>query len=374
MDNIAATATSMTKASDFFSRDYADARQRFTEAAKAAGVAPARHINPNGKGPGGEELSTEVARFGPAPAETVIFVSSGTHGVEGFCGSGAQVGMLRNGLHKELPKNTALVLIHGINPHGFAHERRVNENNVDLNRNFRDHKTPPPHNAPYAEIHALLAPADWDGPARKKADAEIAAYIAQRGLMTFQAAVSTGQWEFADGLFYGGNAPVWSNQTWRKLIREHASGAKRIVHLDFHTGLGGYGDCEVIYGQNNAKPNALARARAWWGHVAYTADGDSVSADVQGVNPGALAEEVPGAEITAVALEYGVVPVMDTLNALRADNWLYTHGKGDIASPLGKSIKAEIRGAFYGETDDWKERVYAKGAEVLRQAYRGLTA
>ena len=122
------------------------------------------------------------------------------------------------------------------------------------------------------------------------------------------------------------------------------------------------------------EPAALARARSWWGRVAYTADGDSVSADVQGVNPGALTEEAPAAEITAVALEYGVVPVMDTLNALRADNWLYTYGKGDTASPLGKKIKAEIRGAFYGETDDWKERVYAKGAEVLRQAFKGLQA
>lgn len=374
MDTIAKPSPSMTTARDFFSRDYADARKRFTEAAKAAGVTPVRHINPNGKGPGGEELSTEVVRFGPAAAENVIFVSSGTHGVEGFCGSGAQVGMLRNGLYKELPKNTALVLIHGINPHGFAHERRVNEDNVDLNRNFRDHATPPPHNAPYAEIHALLTPADWGGSARQTADAAIAAYIEKRGLMTFQAAVSTGQWEFADGLFYGGNAPVWSNQTWRKLIREHASGARRIVHLDFHTGLGGYGDCEVIFGPNKAKKDDLARARAWWGRVASTADGDSVSADVQGVNPGALAEEVPGAEVTAVALEYGVVPVMDTLNALRADNWLYTHGKGDTASPLGKKIKAEIRGAFYGETDDWKDRIYAKGAEVLRQSFKGLQA
>ena len=374
MDTIAKPATSMTKARDFFSRDYADARKRFTGAAKAAGIAPVRHLNPNGKGPNGEELSTEVVRFGPAPAENVIFVSSGTHGVEGFCGSGAQVGMLANGLYKELPKNTALVLIHGINPHGFAHERRVNEDNVDLNRNFRDHKTPPPHNAPYAEIHDLLTPAEWDGPSRKKADEAIAAYIDKRGLKTFQAAVSTGQWEFADGLFYGGKAPVWSNQTWRKLIREHASGARRIAHLDFHTGLGDYGDCEVILGPNNAKKDDLVRARAWWGRVASTSDGDSISADVQGVNPGALAEEVPGAEVTAVALEYGVVPVMDTLNALRADNWLYSRGGGDTASPLGKKIKAEIRGAFYGETDDWKERIYAKGAEVLRQAFKGLQA
>ena len=362
----------MTKASDFFSRDYAEARKRFTEAAKAAGFTPERFMNSKAKGPRSEELSTDVVRIGPKNAENVIFVTSGTHGVEGFCGSGPQVGWLATGVYKEAPKNTAIVLIHAINPHGFAHERRVNEDNVDLNRNFRDHGTPPPHNTAYAEIHNLLIPADWDGPARKKADEDIAKYIAVRGERTFQAAVSTGQWEYADGLFYGGKGPVWSNQTWRRLIREHAAGARRIVQLDFHTGLGAYGDCEVIFGANKAKKEDLARARRWWGRVTYTADGDSVSADVQGVNPGAIAEEAPNAEVTAVALEYGVVPVMDTLGALRADHWLYSRGGGDTSSALGKKIKLQIRNGFYGETDDWKERIYAKGTEVLRQSFKGL--
>lgn len=374
MDSIAKPSTSMTKARDFFSRDYADARRRFTEAAKAAGFTPDRHVNSRVKGPSGEELSTEVVRIGAKPAETVIFVSSGTHGVEGFCGAGAQVGMLANGLHKEMPKNTALVFIHAINPHGFAHERRVNEDNVDLNRNFRDHQTPPPHNAPYAEIHGILVPADWDGPARKQADDAILKYIAARGEKTFQAAVSTGQWEYPDGLFFGGRAPVWSNHLWRRLLREHGAGARRIVHLDFHTGLGAYGDCEVIFGPNKMNKADLARARAWWGRVACTIDGDSLSAEVQGVNPGAIAEEHPAAEVTAVALEYGVVPVMDTLGSLRADHWLYSRAGGDTSTPLGKKIKQQIRSAFYGETDDWKERIYAKGVEVLRQAYKGLTA
>jgi hypothetical protein len=370
MDTIA--KSSMTKARAFFSRDYSEARKRFTDAAKAAGFTPDRHINSKVKGPKGEELSTEVVRMGPKGAQNVIFATCGTHGVEGFCGSGPQVGWLTAGVHKELPKNTALVLIHAINPHGFAHERRVNEDNVDLNRNFRDHRTPAPHNAPYAEIHDILIPADWDGPKRVAADEAIKKYIAERGERTFQAAVSTGQWEFPDGLFYGGKAPVWSNQLWRKLLREHAAGAKQIVHLDFHTGLGGYGDCEVIWGPNKFKKEDLARARAWWGRVACTSEGDSISADVQGVNPGAIAEEVPGAEVTAAALEYGVVPVMDTLGALRADHWLYSRGKGDIASPLGKKIKQQIRNAFYGETDDWKDRIYAKGTEVLRQSMKGL--
>lgn len=374
MDTITKPISSMIKARDFFSRDYSEARERFTDAAKAAGFPPDRHLNSKAKGPKGEELSTDVVRIGPKPAENVIFATSGTHGVEGFCGSGPQVGWLTTGVYKELPKNTALVLIHAINPHGFAHERRVNEDNVDLNRNFRDHNTPPPHNAAYAEIHDFLMPADWDGPKRAAADEAIKRYIAERGERTFQAAVSTGQWEFPDGLFYGGKAPVWSNQLWRKLIGDHAAGAKRIAHLDFHTGLGAYGECEVIWGPNKFKKDDLARARTWWGRVACTAEGDSISADVQGVNPGAIGEEVPGAEITAAALEYGVVPVMDTLGALRADHWLYSRGGGDIASPLGKTIKQQIRNAFYGETDDWKDRIYAKGTDVLRQTMKGLEA
>ncbi|MCW5770006.1 MAG: M14 family metallopeptidase [Rhodospirillaceae bacterium] len=363
----------MTEARDQFSRTYADARRRFTDAAKGAGLAIDTHINPNGKGPSGEELTTDVVRIGAKDADTVVFASSGTHGVEGFCGSGVQVGWLLNGVYKEVPKGVALVLIHAINPHGFAHERRVNEDNVDLNRNFRDHTTPPPHNAPYAELHEHLIPADWDGPARQAADIAILKYISEKGERTFQAAVSTGQWEYPDGLFFGGKAPTWSNQTWRRLIREHAGTARRIVHLDFHTGLGAYGDCEVIFGPNKVIEADLARARAWWGKVTNTAAaGESVSAAVQGVNPGAIAEEAPNAQVTAVALEYGVVPVMDTLFALRADHWLYSRGGGDISSPLGKAIKKQIRNAFYGETDAWYARIYAKGTEVLQQAFKGL--
>ncbi len=358
---------------EFFSRDYADARGRFIGAADAAGLAVERHRNEAVRGPRGEELTTDVVRIGPADADTVVFASSGTHGVEGFCGSGVQVGWLKEGVHSEIPGGVALVLIHAINPHGFAHERRVNEDNVDLNRNFRDHATPPPHNAPYAEIHAHLIPRDWEGDARKAADIAILDYIAKRGQRTFQAAVSTGQWEYPDGLFYGGTAPVWSNRLWRRLIRAHAGGARRIVHLDFHTGLGAYGDCEVIFGLNTVAAADLARARAWWGKVTNTAaEGESLSAPVQGVNPGALVEEAPGAEVTAVALEYGVVPVMDTLFALRADHWLYSRGNGDTSTELGRAIKRQIRGAFYGESDDWYERIRAKGTEVLRQAFKGL--
>ena len=44
----------------------------------------------------GEELSIDVAVLGPADARDVLLLTSGTHGAEGFCGSGCQVNLLRD--------------------------------------------------------------------------------------------------------------------------------------------------------------------------------------------------------------------------------------------------------------------------------------
>jgi hypothetical protein len=83
----------------------------------------------------------------------VLWINSATHGVEGFCGSGVQIGMMARGWHRRLPDNVALLLTHAINPHGFAWVRRVTEDNVDLNRKFTPPGVAAPVNAGYAEIH-----------------------------------------------------------------------------------------------------------------------------------------------------------------------------------------------------------------------------
>ncbi len=361
----------MTRPQEYFSPNYVDARRRLRAAAVGAGTTLTPYINPNGRGPQGEMLSTDVVRIGPEAAENVIFVTSATHGIEGFCGSGGQVGLLAAGLHRELPATTALVIVHAINPYGFSHERRVTEGGVDLNRNFRDFSEPPPTNAAYAEIRDMLVPADWYGPAHAAADRAIATFIATRGQAVFQDALRAGQWDDPHGVFFGGAEPTWSNRTWRAIIRKHGAGARRIVHLDLHTGLGGYGDCEVIFGFVQPVKDILARARAWYGRVTSPADGDSLSANIQGVMPNALLDEAPEAEITPVLLEFGVKPTVDALDAIRADVWLYRHGQPN--SPEGTRIKAEVRSAFYGETDDWKARIFERTVDVYRLTLAGLS-
>ena len=354
----------------YFAATYSEARGKFLEACADAGVGVVSHRNPFARGPAGEDLNTDVAWVGPEEAPNVVVATSGTHGVEGYCGSGCQVGVLRADLHKELPSDTALAMVHAINPCGFAHTRRVTEGNVDLNRNFREHDEPPPSNDAYEEVHPMLVPVDWDGPARKAADEAIQAFIAERGLRAFQAAVTGGQYVHADGLFYGGQAQVWSNQAWRRIIRSHLGECRAIAYIDFHTGLGPRGYGAPIFVDASDSP-ALARARDWWGDdVTCPATGDSVSAVVHGDMAVALREGLGDAALTPIALEYGTLPVDQVLDALRGDNWLYLHG--DPESPQGRTIKRDIRDAFYGDDDEWKSMIWDRAVELVRGACTGL--
>jgi hypothetical protein len=117
----------------YFSATYSEARQNFLQAARAADAAIEAHVNPNVSGVEGEELATDVARFGEMDAEALLIVISGTHGNEGFCGSGCQTGFIRKGVIDARPKSVALLMAHAINPYGFSHIRRVTEDNDRMN-------------------------------------------------------------------------------------------------------------------------------------------------------------------------------------------------------------------------------------------------
>ena len=53
--------------------------------------------------PRGEALCTDTAWLGPRDASRALVVIAGTHGVEGFCGSGPMVGLLRGDAALGLP-------------------------------------------------------------------------------------------------------------------------------------------------------------------------------------------------------------------------------------------------------------------------------
>jgi Protein of unknown function (DUF2817) len=323
----------------------------------------------------------------------LLIVSSACHGVEGYCGSGVQVFALHDAEWREKVKKAgvAVLYIHALNPYGFSHLRRVTNENVDLNRNFQDFSQALPEataNPGYASLHDLLLPAQW--PPTPENIALCADWMAARalkdsenadeasGLRAYQQAVTKGQYTHADGLFYGGNSPTWSNTTLRQVMKKYAQRCQHLAWIDLHTGLGPSGFGERIFACKN---DAIAYARAvrWWGNAGNPSGetpvtsiyiGSSSSAFLTGLMWQCVYEEAPQAQYTAIAMEYGTQPVAEVLNALRADHWLANHAQASDA--LRAQIKQQLLDAFYVNTDDWKGQIVSQARQSMFQAVDGL--
>lgn len=365
----------MTRATTYptFSASYAQAREKFLQAAAHAGLRVEAKPHPL-PGRDGEQLAMDVARDGPPDAARLLVLSSACHGVEGYCGSGVQVAALADAEWRERARarGVAVLYVHALNPYGFSHIRRTTHENVDLNRNFHDFSKPLPANERYRELHPLLLPAQWPPDAGNTAG--VGDYLATHGEAAYHAAVSGGQYEFADGLFYGGNEATWSNKAIREVLRAHGRRAARISWIDLHTGLGPSGLGERIYaGRNDAA--SIARARKWWdggGRTPVTSmyDGSSSAAVLTGPMGWCIYEECPQAEYTGMAMEYGTVPVLDTVQALRAEHWLNVHP--EAPPEQARRIKQALMDAFYVDTDEWRAQILAQARESMFQAVDGL--
>ena len=358
------------QAERYFSADFQEARRRFAGAAEAAGARLEARSHPLA-GPEGEALATDLAWLGPADAERVLVTVSATHGVEGFCGSGVQVGWLESGLYRDCPDGIAHLMIHAINPHGFAWLRRVTEDNVDLNRNFVDHGAPYPRNPGYEELAEVFCPREWNDAVIAETQKVMDAYAEKHGRQGLQRAISGGQYSHPDGLFFGGHAPTWSRHALETILTETLAHARRVAVIDYHTGLGPYGHGERIC---DHRPGSAGETRAsdWYGgDITSPVLGTSSSIELSGDNFVGMERCLGHAELTAIALEYGTIPTPRVREALRADNWLHLHG--DLQSAKGRAIKQQIRDAFYPDAADWKEMVWGRAVETQKMALRGLS-
>lgn len=352
-----------------FSRSYPEARAKFLRAAERARAVTGSWAHPLA-GPDGGPLATDTARLGPADAPQVLVVLSATHGVEGLAGSGPQVDLLLR--PPPLPSGTAVLLVHAVNPHGFAWLRRVTEENVDLNRNWVDFGQPLPENPGYAELHAHYLPAERTPEALTAAEAAIAAWRDRHGDAAERVARSSGQYTHADGLFYGGRAPTWARRTSEAILAQELATARRVAVVDLHTGLGPYGYGEPIC--NHAPGSGrVARARRWWGpSVTEPLLGTSSSQPKWGLTEFGYEQALAHAEMAFVALEFGTWPPEQGAAVLRDDAWLWNHG--DPRGSQADAIRNALRDHFYPPFGDWQEMVLFRSRQVFRQALAGLVA
>ena len=174
----------------------------------------------------------------------LVVLTTGVHGIEGYIGS-VMLDVFFQEVYPTLnTEDTGVLVIANVNPYGMKYYRRYNENNVDLNRNFIldwdsfDLSS----NKEYPKVDTFLGPAGKIGNALWH---EVAFYLSlgktaiTDGADTISDALLTGQYEYPQGVYYGGTgdeaSTVYLKDVFgRCLDSEYAN----IVHIDIHSGYG----------------------------------------------------------------------------------------------------------------------------------------
>ncbi|MDA9489770.1 DUF2817 domain-containing protein [Bradyrhizobium sp. CCBAU 11361] len=352
-----------------FSDNYFEARQKLREIAPGS-----QAYECSVKGPHGEDLFTDVAYFGPVSAKKLLVLVSGSHGVEGYCGSAAQLLFLKTKLQNVLPAATAVLIIHALNCYGFAWDRRVTAEGVDLNRNFIDFSKPLPQNPDYEELAEYLVPVDISEEVLRRADDALTLYQATQGTEKFRLAYSGGQYSRPEGIFYGGKERTEARRTLEKIAVDYDLASRdEVIILDYHTGLGPYGygelQCEQSTGQSN-----YDRAVGIFGASVTSPDvGTSSSVSLRGTQD-LFWRRILGERGTYVGPEFGTYPLPGGRIALRRDHWLFAYSPDNVNSELGQEIRSATKKHYYPQALDWKEMVAWRSHQLHRQVLESLAS
>lgn len=342
-----------------FSPDYVTARQRFRDAARAAGAGLAE-LAIGALGPAGQSLTIDIAHLGAPAARRVLLHTSGLHGVEAYAGAAVQLAALARA--PEVPAGCALVLVHVLNPYGMAWLRRANESNVDLNRNFllpgeRWEGAP----ALYSSLDSLLNPPT--PPAADGFRLRLALVALRHGLQAPRQAIAEGQYEFPRGLFYGGRALEEGPQRFLEWLRRELRDTTYLFAVDMHTGLGRRGAETVLLEPGVAATPAERLARALGRQLVDPAAGQAAYR-IRGGMAAALAQSLPGARVDFVLQEIGTYPPFAVLHALREENRCHHYGAQDPRHPA----RLALLEALCPSSPRWRARAVDRGLSLLRAA------
>ena len=182
----------------------------------------------------------------PAKGEhtNLIVLTTGVHGVEGYIGS-VMLDVFFDEIYPTInTENTGVLVIANINPYGMKNYRRYNENNVDLNRNFIEDwdSFDRASNTEYPKVVNFLQPEGEMGNAFWH---EVGFYLSLakeavfNGADTISDALLTGQYEYAKGVYYGGDGDEISTTYLKGEFAKCLSGDyENIIHIDIHSGYG----------------------------------------------------------------------------------------------------------------------------------------
>ncbi len=353
----------ISRITSFFQESYISARRQFRMYA-AEGCDSYQQLEINAKGFSGEDLTIDIARIGLKNPRNAVVLISGTHGVEGFLGSATQAAVL----HKTsiLSKDTSLYFIHGLNPYGMSHVRRVNENNVDLNRNNAiDEALWASVNEGYTKLYDFINP---ESPPSTIDDfffkAKVGWKLFRHGMRSLQSAVTAGQYQFPKGLYYGGRVKEQSIKLLESFFKEEFQNTKKLYAVEIHTGLGPSGETTVFHDfpENDPRLSDLTNHFSSFYKIEHDKEGEVATPNLGGLQQG-VQHILSNCEVSWLIQEVGTYDPITVFRALRKEN--RQHFYTDLTGKDLIKVKRDFLEAFVPQSEKWRIRAVKDGILML---------
>jgi hypothetical protein len=359
----------MTQEFPSFSESYNEARRKFLAAAHEAKARIHSYRQLHIEGKGGENLTCDVAVLGPEEAECAAIVISGTHGAEGFCGSAIQHRWLTSHGTDATMDSIKIVLVHAVNPWAFSHITRTTEHNVDLNRNFMVGGKYDRQNPAYDQLLPFLHADVFDAQGNIDAYSGYRRYLDLHG-WHLEGEMMEGQSHRPDGLFYTGKAPEWANVTFRRIVNEHLAHAKTIGFIDWHTGIGSFGEVVfLVFNERNSEE--YATAARWWGrdNLDRYAFPSGAVPKYEGLLCKAIRQELPNSQVAGAVVEIGTGDAFTIFRSDRLDRWLTFEGRHDSQYDR---LREDYKNSLCPNDPSWRRSALDAGPLIMDQLFDGL--
>lgn len=202
------------------------------------------------------DLCVLAAELPARRPERLLVLVTGIHGVEGYTGAAVLRLLMSELLTSTSAENTGLLVVHALNPYGFANYLRVNRNNVDLNRNCSqlDADLLCNDDSAYEALSEVLSPktqARLGQVARAQFASRLLLTRARVGDKAVRQATLGGQYSDALGVFWGGDRVQPEIRFFQGIYERLAAQYPELLLIDFHTGYGDRGQAYALFGRTD---------------------------------------------------------------------------------------------------------------------------
>ena len=312
----------------------------------------------------------------PRRKEKLVIISTAQHGIEGYVGS-AMLKIFMDEFSPRLnPENTGLLLVHTINPWGMKNRRKVNENSVDLNRNFTNGSFDREMNPDFKALEYLLTP---QHPARSffienfSFWSKVLLSMATLGVSRVSTATLLGQHHTPQGFYYGGTRHEEGTKVLMELYRKALEDYDMVIQMDMHTGYGPSDQMSVIIPPVDPISSKEASQKFKYPLVQKIDPEEfyAINGDMGEYYYNLRDEKFPNKKLFVCGFEFGtfgdsLLARIRSLRAMTFENQL--HWNGAASENAKNAVRREFEELYFPTDEQWR----AKALADCRQAFEGI--